>query len=159
VIGRKELDDLRAYMIETMCVLEMCFSPFFDMQQYIMIHLVNQIHTLDLLYLHSIFSYKRYLAILKSYVRNHAHPDDSIMEGYTTEEVVECCMDYVKDGKRIGLLIPLHEGRLRGRGRMSQKSFIDRYYNSVRHISVYYNNSRLLHCILRNTYRSFTEIT
>jgi hypothetical protein len=33
--------------------------------------------------------------------------------------------------KRIGLLIPLHEGRLRGRGRTSQKSFIDRDYNSV----------------------------
>jgi hypothetical protein len=22
------------------------------------------------------------------------------MEGYTTEEVVECCADYVKDGKK-----------------------------------------------------------
>jgi hypothetical protein len=29
VIGRKELDDLRAYMIETMCMLEMCFHPSF----------------------------------------------------------------------------------------------------------------------------------
>jgi hypothetical protein len=28
VIGHKELDDLRASMIETMCMLEMCFSPF-----------------------------------------------------------------------------------------------------------------------------------
>jgi hypothetical protein len=28
VIGRKELDDLRAYMIETMCMLEMSFPPF-----------------------------------------------------------------------------------------------------------------------------------
>jgi hypothetical protein len=53
------------------------------------------------------------------------------MEGYTTEEVVECCTNYVKDRKRIGLLIPLHEGRLRGRGRMGQKSFVDRDYNSV----------------------------
>jgi hypothetical protein len=53
------------------------------------------------------------------------------MEGYTIEEVVECCADYIKDGKRIGLPIPLHEGRLRGRGRMSQKSFVDRDYNSV----------------------------
>jgi hypothetical protein len=51
------------------------------------------------------------------------------MEGYTTEEVVECCADYVKDEKRIGLPMPLHEGRLRGR--MCQKSFIDRDYNSV----------------------------
>jgi hypothetical protein len=45
--------------------------------------------------------------------------------------VVECCANYVKDGKKIGLLIPLHEGRLRERGRMSQKSFNDRDYNSV----------------------------
>jgi hypothetical protein len=29
VIGRKELDDLRAYMIEIMCMLQMCFPPFF----------------------------------------------------------------------------------------------------------------------------------
>jgi hypothetical protein len=36
-----------------------------------------------------------------------------------------------KRWKRIGLPIPLHEDRLRGRGRMSQKSFIDKYYNSV----------------------------
>jgi hypothetical protein len=40
------------------------------------------------------------------------------MEGYTIEEVVECCMDYVKDEKRIGLPITLHEGRQRERGRM-----------------------------------------
>jgi hypothetical protein len=68
---------------------------------------------------------------LKSYVWNRAHPEGSIMEGYTTEEVVKCCADYVKDGKMIGLPIPLHEGRLRGRGRMGQKNFVDRYYNSV----------------------------
>jgi hypothetical protein len=160
VIGRKELYDLRAYMIETMCLLEMCFRPsFFDMQQHLMIHLMDQIHTLGQLYLHSMFPYERYLSVLKSYVRNRAHLEGSIMEGYTTEEVVECCTDYVKDGKRIGLLIPLHEGRLRGRGRVDQKSFVHRDYNSVRHISMYYNNSRLLHRISRNTCRSFAEIT
>jgi hypothetical protein len=32
VIGRKELNNLRAYMIETMCMLDMCFPPLFDMQ-------------------------------------------------------------------------------------------------------------------------------
>jgi hypothetical protein len=51
-------------------------------------------------------------------VRNRAHPEGSIIEGYITEEVVEYCMNYVKDGKRIGLPIPLQESRLRGRGRM-----------------------------------------
>jgi hypothetical protein len=61
------------------------------------------------------------------------------MEGYTIEEVVECCVDYVKDGKSIGLPIPLHEGRLRGRGRIGQKTFVDIDYSLVRHISVYYS--------------------
>jgi hypothetical protein len=132
VIGRKELDNLRAYMIETMYMLEMCFPPSsFDIQQHLMIHLMDQIHTLGPLYLHSMFPYEQYLVVLKSYVWNCAHSEGSIMEGYTTEEVIECCTDYVKDGKRIGLSIPLHEGRLRGRGRTGQKSFIDTDYNSV----------------------------
>jgi hypothetical protein len=69
------------------------------------------------------FSYEQYLAVLKAYVWNHAHPEGCIIEGYTTEEVVECRTDYIKEGKWIGLPIPLHEGRLRGRGRMCQKSF------------------------------------
>jgi hypothetical protein len=82
------------------------------------------------------------------------------MEGYTIEEVVECCADYVKDEKRIDLPIPLHKGRLKGRGRMCQKSFVDRDYNSVSEAhSMYYNNSRLLHRISRNTCQSFAEIT
>jgi hypothetical protein len=113
VIDHKELDDLKAYMIETMCMLEMCFPPFFDMQEHLMIHLVDQILTLGSLYLHSIFSYERFLAVLKAYMRNRTHTECSIMEGYTTEEVVECYVNYVKDEKRIGFLIPLHEGRLR----------------------------------------------
>jgi hypothetical protein len=54
---------------------------------------------------------------------NCAHLEGSILEGYTTEEVVECCADYIKDRKWIGLPIPVHEGRLRGRGMMGQKNF------------------------------------
>jgi hypothetical protein len=88
VIGHKEFDDLRAYMIETMCMLEMYFPPsFFDMQQHIMIQLVDQILTLGPLYLQSMFSFEWYLAVLKSYVQNRAHSEGSIVEGYTTEEV------------------------------------------------------------------------
>jgi hypothetical protein len=45
--------------------------------------------------------------------------------------VVECCANYIKVGKRIALLIPLHEVRLIEIGRMTQKSFVDRNYNSV----------------------------
>jgi hypothetical protein len=83
------------------------------MQEHLMIHLVDQILTLGSLYLHSIFSYERFSAVLKAYMRNRTHMECSIMEGYTTEEVVECYVNYVKDEKWIGFLIPLHEGRLR----------------------------------------------
>jgi hypothetical protein len=131
VIGRKELDALKAYMIETMCMLDMCFPPVFDMQEHLMIHLVDHILTLGTLYLHSMFPYERYLAVLMAYVWTHAHPEGCIMEGYITEGVVECCVDYVKDGKWICLPTPLHEGRLRGRGRMGHKTFVDRNYNLV----------------------------
>jgi hypothetical protein len=96
-----------------------------------MIHLVDQIHTLGLLYLHSMFPYEQFLAVLKAYVQNHAHLESSIMESYTTEEVVKCCADYVNDGKWIGLPIPLHEGILRGRERMGQKTFVDGDYTLV----------------------------
>jgi hypothetical protein len=124
VIGSKELDGLKAYMIDTMCMLEMCFpSSFFDMQEHLMIHLVDHILTLGPLYLHSMFSYEWFLVVLKAYMWNCAHLEGSILEGYTTEEVVECCADYIKDRKWIGLPIPVHEGRLRGRGMMGQKNF------------------------------------
>jgi hypothetical protein len=125
VIGRKELDNLKSYMIETMFMLDMCFPPFFDMQEHLMIHLLDQILTLDPLYLHSMFPYEWFLAVLKACVRNCAHPKGFIMESYITEEVVECCTDYIEDGKWIGLPIPLHESRLRGRGIMGQKPFVD----------------------------------
>jgi hypothetical protein len=133
-------------------MLEMCFPPyFFDMQEHLIIHLVNQILTSDPLYLHSMFPYERYLAILKAYVRNHAHLEGCIMECYTTEEMVECCTDYVKDGKWIGSPIPLHEGKLRGRGRMDQKTFVDRYCSLVSEAhSVYNNRSQFLGCTLMN---------
>jgi hypothetical protein len=100
VIGIKELDDLKAYVIETMFMFDMCFPPsFFDMQEHLMIRLMDQILTLDPLYLHSMFPYERFLAVLKAYMQNCSHPEGYIMEGYTTEEVIEYCAYYVKDGK------------------------------------------------------------
>jgi len=124
VIALEDLDYLKAYIIETMCKLEMCFPPsFFDMQVHLIIHLVDQIKILGPLYLHHMFQLERYLGVLKGYVRNQAHLEGSIMEGYTTEEVIESCIDYISDGTMIGVPIPKHEGKLCGRGRMGRKTF------------------------------------
>ena len=49
------------------------------------------------------------------------HPEGSMIEGYTTKKVIECCIGYLQDGKAIGLLVPRHKGRLSGRGTKRKK--------------------------------------
>nr|XP_015616109.1 uncharacterized protein LOC107279330 [Oryza sativa Japonica Group] len=63
----------------------------------------------------TMWAYERYMSILKGYIRNRAHPEGSMIEGYTTEEAVECCMDYIKDANAIGIPVHRHDGRLSGR--------------------------------------------
>jgi hypothetical protein len=69
--------------------------------------------------------------VTKSYVRNHAHPEGSIIDGYTTEEVIECYADYIKDGKPIGIPVSRHHGRLSEKGTKWAKSIIDATYERV----------------------------
>ncbi len=117
----------------------MCFPPsFFDMMEHLIVHIVPQMVALGPLYLHQMWSYERYMAVLKGYVRNRAHPEGSMVEGYSTEEVVECCIDYLKDGYAIGVPVPRHEGRLSGRGTIGKKRFVTHDHKSFQeaHFSV-----------------------
>jgi hypothetical protein len=68
---------------------------------------------------------------MKGYVRNHAHPKGSMIEGYTTKEVVKCYVDYIKDGKPIGIPVSWHHGRLSRKGTKWAKSIIDATYKRV----------------------------
>jgi hypothetical protein len=45
------------------------------------------------------------MVVMKGYVSNRAHPEGSMMDGYTTEKVIECCVDYMKDGNPIGVSV------------------------------------------------------
>nr|ABB47286.2 transposon protein, putative, CACTA, En/Spm sub-class [Oryza sativa Japonica Group] len=139
VISLEELGNLRTFAHETQCQLEMCFPPsFFDMMEHLIVHIVPQMVALGPLYLHQMWSYERYMAVLKGYVRNRAHPEGSMVEGYSTEEVVECCIDYLKDGYAIGVPVPRHEGRLSGRGTIGKKRFVTHGHKSFQeaHFSV-----------------------
>ena len=42
------------------------------------------------------------MLVLSRYVHNRAYPVGSMIEGYSTEEVVECCQEYLKVHKGIG---------------------------------------------------------
>jgi hypothetical protein len=51
--------------------------------------------------------------------------------GYTTEEVIECYADYIKDGKQIGVPVSWYHGRLSRKETKGAKSIIDATYERV----------------------------
>jgi hypothetical protein len=101
IIDFSEWDDIHKEIRVSMCQLEMCFPPsFFDTMEHYMIHLADQIFMLGPSYMHYMYPYERHMVVMKGYVCNHAHPEGSMIEGYTTEEVVKCYTYYIKDGKQ-----------------------------------------------------------
>jgi hypothetical protein len=94
VINVVELDVMREEMRVTMCQLEMCFTPsFFNTMEHYMIHLADQIFLLGPTCMHHMYSYERHIVVMKGYVSNRDHLEGSMIEGYTTKEVIECCVD------------------------------------------------------------------
>jgi hypothetical protein len=78
------------------------------------------------------YPYKRHMVVMKGYVRNRAHPEGSMIEGYTTEKIIDCYADYIKDnGKPIGVLVSWHHERLSGKGTKWVKLIIDATYKRV----------------------------
>jgi hypothetical protein len=116
-----------------MCQLKLCFPlSFFDMMEHYMIHIDDHIFVLAPVYLHHMYPYERYMSIMKSYVRKHAHPVGSKIEGYTTKEILEWYNEYMKDGQPIGVPVSRHEGRITRKGTTGKKTFNDESYERVR---------------------------
>ena len=97
-----------------------------------MIHIADQIFVLGPMYLHYIYAYERLMVIYKGYVRNHAYPEGSMIEGYTIKKVTECYADYIRDGKPIGVPMSWHHGRISGKGIKGKKNIRDNSYQIVR---------------------------
>jgi hypothetical protein len=53
-----------------------------------MIYLVDQIFILSPMYMHYMYPYERHMVVMKGYVHNHAHPEGSMIEGYTTKSTM-----------------------------------------------------------------------
>jgi hypothetical protein len=43
------------------------------------------------------------MIVLKGYVRNCANPKGSMIEDYTNKKIIKCYVDYIKNGKSIGV--------------------------------------------------------
>jgi hypothetical protein len=70
-----------------------------------MIYFVEHIFVLGPMSIHYMYPDERNMVVIKGYIQNRFHPEGSMIEGYTTKEIIECYVDYIKDGKPIGVLV------------------------------------------------------
>jgi hypothetical protein len=54
-----------------------------------------------------------------------------MIEGYSTEEIIKCCLGYLNDKVGIGLHVPCFLGRLEGVGTAERKTFTDKDFKAV----------------------------
>lgn len=72
------------------------------------------------------FPFNRFMYAMQCFVHTCSHS-----EGYTTDEIIMCCTDYIIDGTSIGLCMSRHQRRLSGKGTKGRKSFTDHEYQWV----------------------------
>jgi hypothetical protein len=100
------------------------------------------------------WTYERFMSTLNKYVFNCSHPEGCMIEAYTTEEAMNCCTRYIRDGRAIGLPVHQHEGITSGMWCMRQKvrtdvqnEMIQQAHHNILHLLVVmetYVDKRLL---------------
>ncbi|XP_019189011.1 PREDICTED: uncharacterized protein LOC109183385 [Ipomoea nil] len=82
-----DLDVLRNDIVIILCKFEMIYPPaFFDVMVHLAIHLPQEAALGGPVQFRWMFMIERFLGSLKHYVRNKAHPERSIAEGYVANE-------------------------------------------------------------------------
>ncbi|KAL6184927.1 hypothetical protein ACLB2K_041062 [Fragaria x ananassa] len=93
-----DLEEARSRIIVTLCDLEKIFPPsFFDVMEHLPIHLAEEALIAGAVQFRWMYPIERYLLTLKQYVRQRAHPEASIANGYLMEECMNFCSQYLKD--------------------------------------------------------------
>ena len=97
-LSAEDLEQLSTSIPETLCRLEMIFPPaFFDIMIHLSIHLAEEAKLGGPVCYRWMYPIERYLRTLKAYVRNKAHPEGSIAEGYILEECMTFCSRFLQD--------------------------------------------------------------
>ncbi|KAJ9538448.1 hypothetical protein OSB04_031181 [Centaurea solstitialis] len=64
-------------------------------------HIIGEIKACGPVFLRYMYLFKRYMGVLKGYVRNQYRPEGSIIKGYASEEVIDFFTDYLNGVKNI----------------------------------------------------------
>ena len=124
----KKLGRLQEEIVTILCEMEMYFPPaFFDIMVHLLVHIVDDIEDLGPAFLHNMMALERMNGFIKGYVRNRAHPDGSIVQGFLTEECISFCKNYLNedDPRPLGLPASKHAGRFDGVGHDTGKRELD----------------------------------
>jgi hypothetical protein len=94
VLSEEALKSLEKMHYETLCFLQMYFPPASsDISVHFTTHLIKEIKLLGPMFLHQMYAYKRFYGILKSFIRNWAYPEGSMVQGHCTEEAIEWALN------------------------------------------------------------------
>ncbi|KAL0551848.1 hypothetical protein IC582_010937 [Cucumis melo] len=87
-----------------MCLLEKYFPPsFFTIMMHLTVHIVREVKLCGPVYLRWMYSFERYMKVLKNYVRNRNCPEGCIAESYIVEEAIKFCSDFLSGVDPVGL--------------------------------------------------------
>ncbi|KAK2402917.1 hypothetical protein QL285_052403 [Trifolium repens] len=96
VLSEHNLENLEHHIAETLCQLEKIFPPsFFTVMVHLVIHLAYEAKVAGPVHYRWMYPIERFLFTLKSFVRNRAHPEGSIVEGYLAHECLIFCSRYL----------------------------------------------------------------
>ncbi|KAL4038170.1 hypothetical protein IC575_001777 [Cucumis melo] len=91
-----KLDALHKDIVMTLCNLEKYFPPsFFTIMVHLVVYLVREVKLCGPVYLWWLYTFERYMKVLKSFVRNRNRPEGCIEEAQICEEAVEFCLDFL----------------------------------------------------------------
>ena len=122
-IDPNKLTRLQNDVVQCLVSFEMVFPPsFFNIMTHLLVHIVKEINILGPVFLHNMFPFERYMAVLKKYVRNRSRPEGCITKGYEIEEAIEFCVDFIDELSPIGVPMSRYDGRLEGKGTLGKKS-------------------------------------
>ena len=60
-----------------------------------MAHLIMEIRYLGPVFLHHMYPYERFMSTLNKYTKSRVHPEGSMVQGYSVEEVIDWCLDFI----------------------------------------------------------------
>ena len=91
-INLEQLATLQNNAVQCLVSFDLVFPPsIFDIMTHLLVHLIKEICILSPVFLHNMFSFERFMGVLKKYIHSHSQPKGSIAKGYRTEEVIEFC--------------------------------------------------------------------